>query len=102
MHERVDSNFITSVYGKENSEQFVMRLAEQGKLIFVGKEKSEELALLPLQLRQDHPAPAFNSIIKRFGENVNEEMRRNGESVSFHKTELVPKEAVKGFSGPKI
>lgn len=71
MLKRVDSNFITSMYGRENLEQFVARLIEKEKLIFINKEKSQELALLPLQLRQDHPAPAFDTIIKRFDENVN-------------------------------
>ncbi len=68
--EWVDSNFITSAYGKENAQDFVRRMAENDKLLYMNKEKSEELALLPLQLRQDHPAPAFNCIIKRMGEGV--------------------------------
>lgn len=68
--ERVDSNFVTSAYGKENVQDFVRRMAENDKLLYMNKEKSEELALLPLQLRQDHPAPAFDCIIKRMGEGV--------------------------------
>ena len=67
--EQVDSNFITSAYGKENAQDFVRRMAENDK------EKSEELALLPLQLRQDHPAPAFDCIIKRMGGGVKDNLR---------------------------
>ena len=69
--ETVSSNFITSVYGRENYEGFVDRLIESKKLIYLDKEKSEELALLPVQFRQDHPAPAFNCIIQKMGAPVN-------------------------------
>lgn len=107
--EKVDSNFITSMYGKEKSEQFIMRLADQGKLIFVDKEKSEELALLPLQLRQDHPVPAFNSIIKRIGGNVNEDVRKDAGEIAqkamkklTEATKQIQNEAIKGFSNPKL
>ena len=73
--EQVDSNFITSAYGKENAQDFVRRMAENDKLLYLNKEKSEELALLPLQLRQDHPAPAFDCIIKRMGGGVKDNLR---------------------------
>lgn len=78
--EKVDLNFITSIYGRENSVQFVKRLMEQGKLIYMDKEKSQELALVPLQLRQGHPAPDFNVIIKRIGEDVNPNVKNHRES----------------------
>lgn len=68
--QRVDSNFITSVYGKDRIQDYVQRLVEKKQLIYINKEKSEELALLPLQLRQDHPALAFDYIIKPVAEDV--------------------------------
>lgn len=73
--ETVDSNFITSVYGRSNIQEFVNKIVEQDKLLYINKEKSMELALLPLQLRQGHPAPAFNSIIRRINDNVNEKTK---------------------------
>lgn len=63
--EHVESNFITSIYGKDNIQEYIGRSMEKGQLIYINKEKSKELALLPLQLRQDHLAPAFDCIIKR-------------------------------------
>ena len=69
--ETVDSNFITSAYGRTNAGDLVRRMVEGGHLIYIDKEKSEELALLPLQLRQDHPDLAYNRIIKQLGEDVN-------------------------------
>ncbi len=66
-----DSNFITSVYGKNHFQNFVDRIVEQNKLLYIDNEKSSELALLPLQLRQGHPAPACNHIIRKIGSDVN-------------------------------
>ncbi len=70
--ERVDSNFITSVYGKEQIQEYVQRFIENERMLYINKEKSQELALLPLRLRQDHPAPVFDTIIKRINEPVKE------------------------------
>lgn len=71
-----DSNFITSVYGKNNFQNFVDRIVEQNKLLYIDNEKSSELALLPLQLRQGHPAPAYSNIIRKIGSNVNEKKQK--------------------------
>lgn len=67
-----NSNFITSAYGKSNSQSFVDRIAGQDKLLYINQEKSRELALLPLQLRQGHLVPASNGIIRRIKNSVNE------------------------------
>lgn len=69
--EAVSSNFITSMFGRDNVGGFIERLAEAGKILFIDKEKSEELALLPLQLRQGHLVPAFDTIIRRIDSDVN-------------------------------
>lgn len=68
--QRIQSNFITSVYGKEHVREYVERSIEKRQLIYMNKEKSQELALLPLQLRQDHLAPAFDCIIRRINTDV--------------------------------
>ena len=75
--ERVDSNFITSVYGKEQIQEYVRRFIENERMLYINKEKSQELALLPLRLRQDHPAPVFDTIIKRINEPVKEGQAKN-------------------------
>ena len=75
--ERIDSNFITSVYGKEQIQEYVQRFIENERMLYINKEKSQELALLPLRLRQDHPAPAFDTIIKRINEPVKEAQAEN-------------------------
>ena len=75
--ERVNSNFITSVYGKEQIQEYVQRIIDNRQILYINKEKSQELALLPLQLRQDHPAPVFDIIIRRINEPVkNEKMEK--------------------------
>lgn len=75
--ERIDSNFITSVYGKEQIREYVQRFIENERMLYINKEKSQELALLPLRLRQDHPAPVFDTIIKRINEPVKEAQAEN-------------------------
>ena len=92
--ERVDSNFITSVYGKDNFENYMVRMASQGKILYINKEKSEELALVPLQLRQGHLAPAYDCIIRQFGDKVNDE--------SAKKAGGMPQKSVIEDSAPKI
>ena len=40
---KVDSNFITSMYGKDNFSEFCQRILDQGKLLYANKEKGEKL-----------------------------------------------------------
>ena len=40
---RVDSNFITSTYGKDNFSEFYQRILDQGKLLYVNRENGEKL-----------------------------------------------------------
>lgn len=90
--ERVDSNFITSVYGKEQIREYVQRFIENERMLYINKEKSQELALLPLRLRQDHPAPVFDTIIKRINEAVKE---GQAENVKSNTKEIQPEAAPK-------
>lgn len=100
--ERVDSNFITSAYGKENTKDFVRRIAESGKLLYINKEKSEELALLPLQLRQDHPAPAFDCIIKRIDDEVKENKNITRDMVQEEEREQGGAEEVEEYRARRV
>lgn len=36
---RVDSNFITSAYGKDNFSEFYQRILDQGKLLYANRER---------------------------------------------------------------
>lgn len=65
------SNFITSVYPRENCLEYVKRLKEQGKLLYEDKKRSRELALVPLQLRQGHLVPTSDNRIRQDDQIVN-------------------------------
>lgn len=67
----VDSNFITSIYGRENFTSFVERVLDADKMLYIDKKRSEEFALPRLQLRWDHPTLASASIIKHLDEGFN-------------------------------
>lgn len=41
--EKVDSNFITSVYGRNNFEDYIEKIVNEDKMLFWDKEKSQEL-----------------------------------------------------------
>lgn len=41
--EELDSNFITSVYGKDNFVNYIQRVAEKGKILFIDKLKSQDM-----------------------------------------------------------
>lgn len=41
--EELDSNFITSVYGKDNLVNYIQRVAEKGKILFIDKLKSQDM-----------------------------------------------------------
>ena len=56
----------------------------------MNKEKSQELALLPLQLRQDHLAPAFDCIIRKLDDDVKE----GSENIMKNKHESLATESI--------
>lgn len=41
--EELDSNFITSVYGKDNFVNYIQKVAEKGKILFIDKLKSQDM-----------------------------------------------------------
>ena len=97
--QRVESNFITSEYGKDHIQEYVQQVIEKDQLIYINKEKSQELALWPIQSQQDRPAPVFDSIIKRIGTDAKEEhcirgntqSKRNESKKSLPIKQIVPK-----------
>lgn len=70
--EAVQSNFITSVYGRSGFVPFLERVIEENKLLYISTQKSKELALVPVQFRHDHPDLCFDTIIRKVDMNVNE------------------------------
>ena len=95
--EEVDSNFVTSMYGKDNFESFLNRTIEQDKVLYVSKEKSQELfRVLTLQLGKGVNSLDFTNlgsdiiihqsrnIVKPFVENIsdNEQISEPEQSVS--------------------
>lgn len=67
----MDSNFITSVYGRKNFEDFLSRVIEADKMLYVNKERSQKLDL-PLQKSYwDNLTPSPNHIIKHLDEQGN-------------------------------
>lgn len=63
--EEVETNFITSVYGKRNFGRYFENVVNHNELIFVDKEKSQSLERTSqLQLLRYCPSTGFDSIIK--------------------------------------
>lgn len=64
--ETVDANRLASIYGKRNADNFLQTAVEQEKLIYVDKEKTEELASQTrLQLPSGEAGLPLNGIIRR-------------------------------------
>lgn len=70
--EAVPSNFITSIYGKDDFPMFLNRNIREHKLIYISTEKSKNLALVPVQFRHDHPDLCFDTIIQKIHGDVNQ------------------------------
>ena len=60
---RVDSNFITSSYGKDNFSEFYQRILDQGKLLYVNRENGEKLGYY-LE-NQKSQIPEYDKILKK-------------------------------------
>lgn len=64
--ETVDANRLASIYGKRNANNFLQSAIEQEKLLYVDKEKTEELATQTrLQLPSGEAGLPLNGIIRR-------------------------------------
>lgn len=60
---RVDSNFITSTYGKDNFSEFYQRILDQGKLLYVNRGNGEKLGYY-LE-NQKSQIPEYDKILKK-------------------------------------
>lgn len=60
---KVDSNFITSMYGKDNFSEFCQRILDQGKLLYANKENGEKLGYY-LE-NQKSQIPEYDKILKK-------------------------------------
>ena len=71
--EKIDSNFITSIYGRNNFENYIERIVNQDKMLYCNKEKSQELFRVSgLQLPKCLNNLDFNIIIHQSRNIVNE------------------------------
>lgn len=86
--EKVDSNFITSVYGRSNFEKHIEQVVNQDKMLYCNKQKSQELFRVSgLQLPKCLNNLDFDIIIHRsrniVNENIVEEKYTSEEQLSF-------------------
>lgn len=65
------SNFILSVYGKEDVGRLIQHMHEENKIYYMNEERSRELALPLLSLQRGNKNLASNFMIKQKKENVN-------------------------------
>ncbi len=103
--EKLDSNYLTSVYGKDRFENFLKRNIEEGNVLYVNKEKTQVLGnlaklqllgRLPQNIESDAQAQGnlsklqllgglpqsfeFNTIIRKSKHAVNHAKEKNGKS----------------------
>ena len=78
--ERVDSNFITSVYGRENFVKHLELEIEANNILYVNKEKSQELfSVLRLQFPQGFNNLSSDIIIHQSKNIVNTQKQKNND-----------------------
>lgn len=71
--EMQESNFITSIYGRENFEEFINRAINNNKILFIDKQKSQELfSVLGLEFSKGLNSLDFDTIIHQSRNIVNE------------------------------
>lgn len=70
---KVDSNFITSMYGKDNFSEFCQRILDQGKLLYANKEKGEKLGYY-LE-NQKSQIPEYDKILKKMALSESEQIK---------------------------
>jgi hypothetical protein len=86
--EQVDSNFITSVYGRENFEKHINKIIESDNMLYCNKQKSQALfSVLGLQSSKGLNSLDFDIIIHRsrniVNENIVKEKHTSEEQLSF-------------------
>lgn len=78
--ENVDSNFITSIYGRENFGSFLERVVQTNNLLFCDKVKSQELfSCQGLQSSEAINNLDYNTIIRKSNNIVNIKVNENEE-----------------------
>ena len=84
--EEISSNYITSIYGKDNAfENYINRVIASGNILFWDKNKSQELfSVLGLQLPQGLKVLDSNTIIHKSATIVNISNNINGDSESYY------------------
>ena len=70
---KVDSNFITSMYGKDNFSEFCQRILDQGKLLYANKENGEKLGYYPEN--QKSQIPEYDKILKKMALSESEQIK---------------------------
>lgn len=70
---RVDSNFITSTYGKDNFSEFYQRILDQGKLLYANRENGEKLGYY-LE-NQKSQIPEYDKILKKMALSESEQIK---------------------------
>lgn len=71
--EMQESNFITSIYGRENFKEFINRAINNNKILFIDKQKSQELfSVLGLEFSKGLNSLDFDTIIHQSRNIVNE------------------------------
>lgn len=74
----IDANVLTSAYGKDNFQTFIERNIEQGSVLYVDKEKSQELAKIPgIQFPDNFATLDFDTIIRKTNAFVNSKEQEN-------------------------
>lgn len=75
---RVEANFILSVYGKENLACYLEKAAKEKRLLFVEKNISTNSGRKPLRLRQFLSKGTYENILQHSTEDVNIPAKKSG------------------------
>ena len=81
---RIEANILTSAYGKDNFSSFLARNIEADRVLYVSKEKSQELTNVPgLQLPDKIDSLDFNTIIRKSRAFVNSQDKKNSDNKHY-------------------
>ena len=77
----IDANILSSAYGRESFQSFIERNIAQGKVLYVDKEKSQELAKIPgIQFPDNFATLDFDTIIRKTNAFVNRTKENNSKN----------------------
>ena len=87
--ERVENNYITSIYGREKAESHFQSVIRNGKLLFIDKKRSHELCnLLQVQFLQGLHQSDFNTIIRKTSNIVKQNIPEKTSKPHYDKQKL--------------